>query len=78
MSSMIDPTTGQDLSQNRQHELREVTIIMIVLAAAFVALRFIARWKAGVYWGVDDYLAVLSLFVLCMLMLIMLLSESFY
>lgn len=71
----MDAATGQDLSQSRQGELRTTTIIMIVLAACFVALRFIARWKAGVYWGIDDYLAVVALFVLCMLMLIMLLSE---
>lgn len=52
---------GQDLSENKQGEIRGTMISVVVLAFAFVALRFFARWRAGVHWGIDDYLCVVAL-----------------
>lgn len=61
VSRQVDSATGQDLSQNRQPELRNIDITIVVLATVFVGLRFFSRWKAGVHYGVDDYTLLLAL-----------------
>jgi hypothetical protein len=57
----MDPTATQDISQNRQSELIDIDITIVALATLFVGLRFFSRWKAGVYWGIDDYTLLLAL-----------------
>lgn len=54
-----------DLRASRQVAYRSATIAMTVLAAVFVALRFIARCKKRLKTGWDDYIIVVSLVCMC-------------
>lgn len=71
----MSTTPSQDLSQNKQSSLRGQTIATVILATCFVGLRFFARWKAGVRWGIDDWLTVVALGILFILLIIVLLSK---
>jgi hypothetical protein len=59
MATTLFPRDDQDANQGPH--LRDITTTLLVLAAAFVALRFAARWKRGVHLGWDDYMIVVSL-----------------
>lgn len=50
-----------DLNESQQPQLRRETIAVTVLAAVFVILRFISRFKKGLNFGIDDYTIVLAL-----------------
>ncbi|CZR51424.1 related to integral membrane protein [Phialocephala subalpina] len=65
----MDPnTSGQDLSQNKQSNLRSTNIALVVLAGFFVGLRFLSRWKKRAYIGIDDYFIILAyVFLLALL-----------
>ncbi|KAI0147039.1 hypothetical protein GGR57DRAFT_506015 [Xylariaceae sp. FL1272] len=54
----------QDLSQDIRSSTRNLSIGFTAFAAAFVALRFLARWKQTVRFGADDWLMVVSLVLL--------------
>ncbi|KAL5313085.1 hypothetical protein ACEPPN_019512 [Leptodophora sp. 'Broadleaf-Isolate-01'] len=64
---MNPDTASQDLSQNKQSNLRSTNITLVILAGFFVGLRFLSRWKKRAYIGIDDcfillaYAALLSL-----------------
>ncbi|KAH6662056.1 hypothetical protein B0J14DRAFT_611323 [Halenospora varia] len=61
-------TAGQDLSQNKQSNLRSTNITLIILAGFFVGLRFLSRWKKRAYIGIDDYFILLAYAVLLALL----------
>ncbi|KAL4944497.1 hypothetical protein BDV06DRAFT_233191 [Aspergillus oleicola] len=52
---------SSNIHESRQGEFRTATIAMTVLATAFVALRFLARWKKGLKIGIDDFGILVSL-----------------
>ncbi|KAI9742195.1 MAG: hypothetical protein M1818_004095 [Claussenomyces sp. TS43310] len=64
MSGDGDIATNQDLAENRQDSLRASNISVVILATVFVGLRFFARWKAAICWGLDDYFLLLALGIL--------------
>lgn len=72
---MNPDTAGQDLSQNKQSNLRSTNITLVILAGFFVGLRFLSRWKKRAYIGIDDcfillaYAALLSLLSAGLLMI---------
>ncbi|KAH7418835.1 hypothetical protein BKA64DRAFT_763598, partial [Cadophora sp. MPI-SDFR-AT-0126] len=53
-------TAGQDLSQNKQSNLRSTNITLVILAGFFVGLRFLSRWKKRAYIGIDDCFILLA------------------
>lgn len=57
---MIDPTLGYDPTENRQPEIRIIMISTVALAGFFIFLRFFARYKAGVHYGIDDWSLVVA------------------
>ncbi|KAL4805509.1 hypothetical protein BDV18DRAFT_20449 [Aspergillus unguis] len=50
-----------NIHESRQGEFRAATIAMTVLAAVFVALRFLARWRKGLAIRIDDGMILVSL-----------------
>jgi hypothetical protein len=64
IQKLADIASTQDLSEDLRGRTRTLTIFFTVLAAFFVGLRFTARWRQAVYFGIDDWLIVVAL-VLC-------------
>jgi hypothetical protein len=62
---MIDPALGYDPSENRQAEIRVTMISTVALAGFFIGLRFLARYKAGVHYGIDDWSLVVAYVRIC-------------
>ncbi|KAF8859218.1 hypothetical protein BDZ45DRAFT_650426 [Acephala macrosclerotiorum] len=57
----MDPnTSGQDLSKNKQLNLKSTSITLVILAGLFVGLRFLSRRKKRAYIGIDDYFIILA------------------
>lgn len=54
----------QDLTQDRRGSTRTLSIIFTVIAAVFVALRFLSRSRQGARYGLDDWLIVAALLFL--------------
>ncbi|KAL3420520.1 integral membrane protein [Phlyctema vagabunda] len=56
--------THVDLSASQQGNLRATQLVMIILAVAFVGLRFASRYMKGFSFGMDDLLIVSALILL--------------
>lgn len=54
-------SSSLDLHASHQGKFLGGTIAVTILAAVFVVLRFLARWKKGLKIGVDDYTLVVGL-----------------
>lgn len=68
----------QDLTEDNRGYVRDISIAFTVFAAAFIALRFFARWRQAAYIGIDDWLIVASfvLLVANMIMNLMLVKQG--
>ncbi|KAH8655215.1 hypothetical protein BX600DRAFT_469307 [Xylariales sp. PMI_506] len=64
VASLEAAAATQDLSQDLQPRTRDLSIAFTVIAAAFVSIRFIARWRQGLKIGWDDWLILLALVML--------------
>lgn len=47
--------------ESRQGNIRTMMIVFPILAACFVVLRFLARWKRGMRLGIDDWLLLIGM-----------------
>ncbi|CRK22704.1 hypothetical protein BN1723_012741 [Verticillium longisporum] len=54
----------QDLSQDKRSYVRDFSIACTALAAVFVALRFLARYRQRARLGADDWLALMAFILL--------------
>ncbi|PNH45139.1 hypothetical protein VD0004_g2638 [Verticillium dahliae] len=54
----------QDLSQDKRSYVRDFSIACTALAAVFVALRFLARYRQRARLGADDWLALMAFVLL--------------
>lgn len=61
---LADAAATQDLAEDRRPETRNLSIVFTVLAALFVALRFVMRRRPTAYIGVDDWLVLAALLLL--------------
>ncbi|KAH6849880.1 hypothetical protein B0I37DRAFT_99535 [Chaetomium sp. MPI-CAGE-AT-0009] len=58
LQKLTDFAAEQDLTQDSRGYIRDVTIAFTVFAGAFVALRFLARYRQGARILADDWLMV--------------------
>lgn len=66
----------QDLSEDRQDYLRNLSIAFVVLAVFFIILRFLARAKTPRKYGWDDWTILVSLVFVFGNLTCMILSKS--
>jgi cysteine synthase len=64
LDRMAEIARTQDLTEDRREETQNLTIGFTAAAAAFVALRFFARFRQGAYIGVDDWLMLAAMVLL--------------
>lgn len=64
LGGLADAAATQDLGQDQRPETRNLSVIFTVLAALFVALRFVARRRQAVHVGVDDWWILAALLLL--------------
>jgi hypothetical protein len=64
VQQLEDIAATQDLSEDLRASTRNLSIIFTVLAAAFVGLRFTARWRQCVKFGTDDWLILVAMLLL--------------
>lgn len=62
------------VQESLQAQYRAATIAMLAVGIVAVVLRFLSRWKKGLYIGLDDYTVVLALGFLIALVGLMLVS----
>lgn len=64
LQKLQDIATTQDSSEDLRANTRNLSIVFTVVAAVFVCLRFIARWRQAVRIGIDDWLILVALALL--------------
>lgn len=64
LGGLADAAETQDLTQDMRPQVRKLSITFTVLAAVFVALRFLARSRRAARVGTDDWLILVSLVLL--------------
>lgn len=58
LQRLDDLAATQDLSEDVRNRVRWLSVAFTIVAAVFVILRFVGRWRQVVRFGVDDWLIV--------------------
>ncbi|KAH6717915.1 hypothetical protein BKA61DRAFT_716476 [Leptodontidium sp. MPI-SDFR-AT-0119] len=64
LNASLELAASQNLAEDRTGRTQALSIVSVVLAVVFIALRFLARSGQGSGYALDDWLMLVALFVL--------------